>query len=160
MTATANSEQLAVASLITYDVYRTYINPKVGRLETRTILFAYCVCSSVMCAFPSSWSRQHVKPVNLLTHQAATALLSTRIIQAIASHRCMKQPWPSVGGSQDTSGFIDRDCDRQCSRWVCGSAVGSRMTAHTLTCTTADIILSRGLFVCLMRRQPASRLCL
>jgi Na+/proline symporter len=29
VTATANSEQLAVASLITYDVYRTYINPKV-----------------------------------------------------------------------------------------------------------------------------------
>lgn len=39
VTATANSEQLAVASLITYDVYRTYINPKVGglsRIETRT----------------------------------------------------------------------------------------------------------------------------
>jgi Na+/proline symporter len=30
VTATANSEQLAVASLITYDVYRTYINPKVS----------------------------------------------------------------------------------------------------------------------------------
>lgn len=43
VTATANSEQLAVAALITYDVYRTYINPKVSLFLLFNSLFTIFV---------------------------------------------------------------------------------------------------------------------
>jgi uncharacterized sodium:solute symporter family permease YidK len=52
VTATANSEQLAVASLITYDVYRTYFNPKAtGKqmiLVSRIMVCAYAILSGIL----------------------------------------------------------------------------------------------------------------
>eukprot|EP00775_Hariotina_reticulata_P012232 gene12232-12370_t len=52
VTATANSEQLAVASLITYDVYRTYINPKANGKQivfvSRIMVCVFAVLSGVL----------------------------------------------------------------------------------------------------------------
>lgn len=52
VTATANSEQLAVASLITYDVYRTYINPKATGKQivfvSRAMVMVFGVLSGVL----------------------------------------------------------------------------------------------------------------
>lgn len=52
VTATANSEQLAVASLVVYDVYRTYINPKATGKQivfvSRIMVCVYAVLSGVL----------------------------------------------------------------------------------------------------------------
>eukprot|EP00882_Tetradesmus_deserticola_P003386 GHRQ01003582.1.p1 GENE.GHRQ01003582.1~~GHRQ01003582.1.p1 ORF type:complete len:665 (+),score=225.71 GHRQ01003582.1:267-2261(+) len=52
VTATANSEQLAVASLIAYDVYRTYINPKATGKQmvfvSRVMVCVYAVLSGIL----------------------------------------------------------------------------------------------------------------
>jgi Na+/proline symporter len=52
VTATANSEQLAVASLFAYDVYRTYFNPKATGKQlvfvSRIMVCVYAVLSGVL----------------------------------------------------------------------------------------------------------------
>lgn len=52
VTATANSEQLAVASLIAYDVYRTYINPKATGKQmvfvSRVMVCVYAILSGIL----------------------------------------------------------------------------------------------------------------
>uniref|UniRef100_A0A383W3Q7 Urea active transporter n=1 Tax=Tetradesmus obliquus TaxID=3088 RepID=A0A383W3Q7_TETOB len=52
VTATANSEQLAVASLIAYDVYRTYVNPKATGKQmvfvSRVMVCVYAVLSGIL----------------------------------------------------------------------------------------------------------------
>jgi len=52
VTATANSEQLAVASLISYDVYRCYINPKATGKQlvfvSRIMVLVYAVLSGAL----------------------------------------------------------------------------------------------------------------